>query len=262
MRLVQHLSVFLASPGDVQAERDEAREVIEEMNRTVGREKGVVLEAVGWETHTYPAYGQDPQGLVNDQIGDMTLYDLFIGIMRDRFGSPTPRAGSGTQEEFERAVEAFQRRGNPAIMLYFSTAPSCLATPEAAEQRAAVLRFKREAQGTALTADYADVGDFRKKFQRNLLQWLAQWAGATAAPLGGAAAPGAPSVPPLSEAERDVLLGGSQNGGYVIFATNAGSEALKAAEELADGGFLRRVGSDQYRVTRAGREWAEKHAGG
>src|SRR5687768_17874850 len=42
------------------------------------------LELVSWETHTYPAFGDDAQAVINDQIADD--YDISIGIMwtRDR----------------------------------------------------------------------------------------------------------------------------------------------------------------------------------
>jgi hypothetical protein len=106
---VEVLTVFLASPGDVAAERAQAREVIDELNRTVGHEKRVRLEVVGWETHAYPSYGADGQAIINAQIADMTNCDLFVGIMWNRFGMSTARAESGTEEEFNRAEAAFRR---------------------------------------------------------------------------------------------------------------------------------------------------------
>jgi hypothetical protein len=42
---VNLLKVFVASPGDVHNERGVVREVIEDVNRTSGQEKGIVLSA-------------------------------------------------------------------------------------------------------------------------------------------------------------------------------------------------------------------------
>ena len=42
--------------------------------------------------------GSDPQQIINSQVSDE--YDIFIGILWTRFGTPTERAGSGTEEEF------------------------------------------------------------------------------------------------------------------------------------------------------------------
>src|SRR5947209_12480345 len=100
MEPIHKLRVFLASPGDVNKERKQAREVVEEINRTIAAARGVLIETVGWETHAYPSYGRDAQSLVNEQIANMDKFDLFVGIMWKRFGRPTPRAESGTEEEF------------------------------------------------------------------------------------------------------------------------------------------------------------------
>ena len=42
--------------------------------------------------------GIDAQDVINRQLGE---YDIFLGIMNTRFGSPTHRADSGTEEEFD-----------------------------------------------------------------------------------------------------------------------------------------------------------------
>jgi hypothetical protein len=42
-----------------------------------------------------------PEQLILDQIGQ---YDLFVGIMWRRFGTPTGVAGSGTEQEFDHAL--------------------------------------------------------------------------------------------------------------------------------------------------------------
>src|SRR6185503_17165509 len=96
--------VFVASPSDVSAERNALSSIVQEINQTVAAiapEKGIRLELVRWETHASPAAGR-PQGVINDQIGE---YDIFVGIMWRRFGTPTAEAGSGTEEEFNRAYD-------------------------------------------------------------------------------------------------------------------------------------------------------------
>jgi hypothetical protein len=116
------IRVFLASPGDLAPEREAISEVVNEINRAIGEANNVYLELVKWETHTRPDFGEDAQDVINRQIGDG--YEIFIGLMWGRFGSPTNRAESGTEEEFERAMA--RRSGSPAsvtIMLYFKNAP-------------------------------------------------------------------------------------------------------------------------------------------
>jgi hypothetical protein len=118
MTQVKRLSIFLASPSDVRQERALVREVIDEVNRTVAKDKGVVLDLSSSE-RAIPGYGKDGQTIINEQLGDMKQYDLFVGIMWNRIGTPTPRDISGTAEEFARAVNALKRRKKPQIWFYF-----------------------------------------------------------------------------------------------------------------------------------------------
>src|SRR5437870_2760491 len=74
------IRIFVASPGDVQSERDQLVKVVRELNLTIGAiapEKNVVLELVRWETHVHPGLGSDAQKVVNSQIGE---YDIFVGL--------------------------------------------------------------------------------------------------------------------------------------------------------------------------------------
>jgi hypothetical protein len=98
--IVTKLKVFVASPGDVAPERQVIGDVAAELNRGIAADRGIVLEVVKWETHAWPGFGQGPQDVINQQIG---VYDIFIGIMWNRLGTPTLESASGTVEEFERA---------------------------------------------------------------------------------------------------------------------------------------------------------------
>jgi len=169
---VELLKVFVASPGDVSEERRVVREVIDDLNGSVASEKGITLQVVGWETDARPGFGGDPQSLVNAQIADMSQYDLFIGVLWDRFGTPTPRAESGTEEEFDRAVEEHRRGRRPEIMFYFCQRPTAFRSPEQAAQKAQVLQFRSKLQKHALTWDFETVEDFRRLLTKHLNLWL------------------------------------------------------------------------------------------
>src|SRR5919199_2239638 len=162
MPQVEELKIFLASPSDVPTEKDRyVDQVIDEMNRTVASDKGVVLKVFRSGKNTFPSYGEDGQAVVNEQIGKMGDYSLFIGIMWNRIGTATPRAESGTVEEFELAVKAFKKKGQPQIWFYFRQSAARLNTVEELEQRGKVLAFRTRVQrrskrgsGALLTCDY------------------------------------------------------------------------------------------------------------
>lgn len=117
------LQVFVASPDDVTEERRILESVIAETNKIWSSNLGITFELVKWETDVYPSFSSDPQAVINEQIGEE--YDVFIGIFWGRLGSATPRAKSGSVEEFERALSRHRSSGGrfPKVMLYFKDAP-------------------------------------------------------------------------------------------------------------------------------------------
>lgn len=168
------LRVFVASPGDVSEERDALAKLIAELNLTiavVAPEKDISLEVVRWETHAFPAAGR-PQAVINEQIGE---YDIFVGIMWTRFGTPSGVAESGTEEECDRAYEAWRQHGRPQIMFYFSQAPSPPPASSAqAEQLLRVVRFRQKLSEKALVWEYQSQSDFADTVRPHLLQVLAR----------------------------------------------------------------------------------------
>ncbi|HSK72683.1 MAG TPA: hypothetical protein VK892_13360 [Pyrinomonadaceae bacterium] len=172
MTNIQLIKVFLASPGDVAREGEIVRETLGAINRTLGEKEGIQFALVNWKTDSFPEYGNDAQALLNEQIADMSQYDLFIGIMWNRFGTPTPRAESGTEEEFNRAVESLEKNAKPEIMFYFNRAPCSFTSAEEAEQKTRVLRFREKVQERGLPHDYDGAENFRKDFRNHIETWL------------------------------------------------------------------------------------------
>ena len=112
------IRIFVASPSDVQQERKCVDTVIEELNTTIGDTYNVRLETKKWEKNTYPSIGEYSQSVINQQIGE---YDIFVGIMKHKFGTPTAQAESGTEEEFNRAYENYKKDGTcKNLMLFFN----------------------------------------------------------------------------------------------------------------------------------------------
>ena len=114
---IKQIRIFISSPSDVSEERMAALKVIEELNRTFCEHQGLLLFPLTWEHNTYPSVGDYSQDVINQQIGN---YDIFVGIMANRFGSPTQKAESGTEEEFNIAYE---NRRNRHIMFFFNNRP-------------------------------------------------------------------------------------------------------------------------------------------
>lgn len=163
MRLIK---VFVASPGDVKEERDTVELVVNDLNSTLGDLLNCHLTTVRWETHAWPDVGEDAQDVINKEIGE---YDVFVGAMWKRFGTPTKRAESGTDEEFKRAYEFFRKFDRPKIMFYFKTKPFYSTNPAEINQFLKVLNFRKELeQFGVLFWEYSENIEFERDFRIHL----------------------------------------------------------------------------------------------
>ncbi len=116
------LKIFVSSPVDVSEERKVLESVVRELNKTWSESFGIVLDLIRWETDAYPGFGEYPQAVVSKQICED--YDIFVGIMWKHFGTPTDKARSGTEEEFQDAFKKFkQNERKIRIMFYFCQKP-------------------------------------------------------------------------------------------------------------------------------------------
>lgn len=166
------IQIFVSSPSDVQQEREALETIVAELNRTWSNSLNLIFELIKWETHTYPAFSIDPQSAINDQIGDS--YDVFLGIIWGRFGTPTPRAESGTHEEFLRALDRHKREGAPEIMIYFKDKPIAPSRIDL-EQIQKVIEFRKSLSSLGgLYSTFDDMPGFESSL-RSHLSVLAQY---------------------------------------------------------------------------------------
>lgn len=161
--------IFLASPDDTIEERKVAEEVIEEINKSIGSRDNFRLELLKWENDTYPSMGEDGQDVINKQIGGE--YQIFVGIMWKKFGTPTKRAGSGTEEEFELAYDRFTKKKDIQIMFYFNSCP----IPQDADlmqfQKVREFKMKIEDLG-AYHKPFDSTKDYEKKLRMDLTRYV------------------------------------------------------------------------------------------
>ncbi|MCH7962539.1 MAG: nucleotide-binding protein [Bacteroidetes bacterium] len=165
---MKKIKIFVASPGDVSSERDDLKKVVDEVNTTIASYKNCILELVRWETHCSPRMGR-PQGVINDQIGK---YDIFVGIMWKRFGSPTGVAESGTEEEFRIAYRCWEENQDLPILFYFSQEPYNLISSEDVNQCGKVIDFRSELQSKGLVWEYRDAADFKDVVRPHLARTI------------------------------------------------------------------------------------------
>ena len=168
----QELRIVVASPNDVLAERECISRVLADLNSNLALQRNVYLELSRWETDSYPGFHHDgPQGLI-DPILRVEDCDILIGIFWTKFGTPVGDAESGTEHEFRRAFESWQKKGTPHIMFYFNRQPYWPSKEEELDQWKQVLRFKREFPREGLWWEYEGVSDFEKLVRQHLENYI------------------------------------------------------------------------------------------
>jgi len=154
------IRVFVASPSDVQEESESVQTIVAAWNAVNSSSMNIILEAVLWETHSYPQQGR-PQGILNEQLGEC---DLLIGIFWSKFGSSTGVADSGTLEEINEYIGK-----NKPVLLYFSDRTRVEGTYDL-EQFAKVQAFREAWSSKGLYSAFASTNEFKEKLTRHLHQ--------------------------------------------------------------------------------------------
>ncbi|MGB4849843.1 MAG: hypothetical protein WBP41_18095, partial [Saprospiraceae bacterium] len=169
MKTVTELRIFLASPRDVEVERTIVQEVITELNITYGTPNHIVLKLVNWEQYSFPAIGEDPQDVINNQLP--FDYDVFLCIFWTRIGSRTQRADSGTIEELEIAREKRSNGENIEIMGYFKTEPPS-SLKDLSEQYFQVRKLQEDFGKDCLYKEFTSTDKFKEIFRISFTNYL------------------------------------------------------------------------------------------
>jgi hypothetical protein len=164
-RNTQTISIFLASPSDVSAERDLVSQVVAEWNQIHSRSHGVYFEILRWETNVSAGFGDDAQQVVSSQVGDD--YDALIAIFWARVGTETPRSQSGSIEEYERALSRHAAGEQVEIAFFFKDAPVSLKEIDFLQAQAVDDLKARLHQDGALFKEFIDMSGLR--YEVNLL---------------------------------------------------------------------------------------------
>jgi len=134
--------------------------VLADWNVQHGQAAGIRVEMVQWRTHVFPATGKRPQEFINKQAFDRS--DIVVGIFWSKFGTPTGRFASGTEEELRRGI--VQRK---AVMVYFSRIPLPKGSGKPLDS-VKIDAFKRKLGQKALYWEYSTLDSFENDFRNHL----------------------------------------------------------------------------------------------
>ena len=195
------------------------------------------FELLRWESIS-AGFGSDGQEVINTEVGND--YDLLIALFWARLGSATPRAASGTVEEYERALERFKAGEAIEIGFFFKDAPIDFRASDL-DQAASVKKFEKAVQEAgALTKTFRDLEGL--KFEIALLldrvarRQLAASSMSTSAPSRNFEASAKPALKKGSTNEIEVSSPNEDEVGILDAAEHLQEHAASATEFLS--GFI------------------------
>ena len=180
---IRHLRIFAASPSDVGDERKRLKKVLDELNEPggVAEQNGLFLQLWGWE-QVVSGMGRAEDVILNQL--PVEQWDIFVGILWMRFGAPTGNSdpstgrpfGSGTEEEFVQAHQAWQQTGRPHILFYQRTSPpeslNDIDLDQLSKVRAFLQGFKTPTGHPGLFTNYTQPSDFEDRIRKDLTKLL------------------------------------------------------------------------------------------
>ncbi|HEV7889233.1 MAG TPA: tetratricopeptide repeat protein [Pyrinomonadaceae bacterium] len=122
---MQKLRIFAASTSDTAAERSKVAAVAAAL-KPLADHLDIALDVIDWRS-VVPGMGR-PEQVILEQL-DPTDWNVFLGILWHRFGTPPGGSDaetrreylSGTEEEFKTAYRLWKEHGRPRVMMYRCT---------------------------------------------------------------------------------------------------------------------------------------------
>ena len=155
------LRVFVSSPRELIRERRIVAEVCRQLTQVLPVEvRALLWEGGGDLNPECPAFppevrGGGAQAVIDDHVWSrLGGYDVYLGILWRKMGTPTGAFRSGTEAEFRLAQSKAATEGRPSKILFY--------VRKSDSRDAAAEDFIKELEGLGLTLRYASPEAFRR----------------------------------------------------------------------------------------------------
>lgn len=109
--------LLLSCPNDANTFIPAIKDSVERFNMTYGESNDLYIELKHWSLNSFAQSGKTAQHILNEQLVDNC--DFCVALFWNRFGTPTDKYDSGTEEEIDLMMQQ-----NKNVFLYHITAPS------------------------------------------------------------------------------------------------------------------------------------------
>ena len=156
--------LLISCPGDVGDAIKVIDDVVELFNQKYNATLNLGIRTRYWKKSSYPQSGGKPQDLLNKQFVEDC--DLAVAIFKTRFGTPTDKYGSGSEEEIEIMLNAGRQ-----VFLYFDDSPVSPSDIDA-EQYQKVKDFEKKYRTRGIYFSFKSIEEFRNLFDAHITQYF------------------------------------------------------------------------------------------
>lgn len=165
---VTQYEILISCPGDIEGVIPLINSAVEKFNTQYSKVLSIRLSTNHWSYSSYNQSGGKAQDLLNKQF--IHGCDAAIAIFWTRFGTPTDKYGSGTEEEIEDMLAAGKQ-----VFMYFcgkSVDPSLLLDDNAREQYQKVKSFQKRYsdEGKGIYSSFISDDEFSEKLFAHISQ--------------------------------------------------------------------------------------------
>lgn len=156
--------LLISCPSDVNKYVQVIEKIISDFNSMYGEINNSLIVAKHWKKNSYAESGGKPQDLLNKQI--VLDSDVAVALFWTKFGTPTEKFTSGTEEEIELLLEQ-----NKQVFMYFLDAPTIPSEIDQ-EQYEKVKNFQKKYADRGIYSVIHEEDEFKKKFTNDLARYF------------------------------------------------------------------------------------------
>lgn len=158
--MIKVYDLLISCPSDIAQYIPLLETAVNYFNNHYGRNNKIGIRTVYWNKDIYSTMGKFPQDIINQQIVENS--DMVVGIFWTRFGTPTNKYESGTEEEIEKMIEAGKQ-----VFLYFLDKPIPPSSFDN-EQYSKISKFKEKHKNDGVYFTINDELALSRKFYEQL----------------------------------------------------------------------------------------------
>jgi hypothetical protein len=168
----KRFQVVLLATSDLKRECSAVASVIDELNHTSARGRGVRFDLYWWYTDVYEQFHPEAAQSTPVVVPGVQDCDLMIGVFWKGFAAAAHPGATAAEREISSAYAAWRRQRKPEIFVYFCGRPYSPSSADEVARAGRIKQFQKNFPENEFWNGYTEEGEFEKLVRHRLLQYL------------------------------------------------------------------------------------------